>query len=106
LLETKDLRNNSDSAFYTFPRPSQAFWFEVIATPGLFFLATKTGGGQRGPIFAIAPTGASAFLLLFLGRKLRRVRAQEMRAVYLNHTAFVLASYPAARPKATRPASW
>jgi hypothetical protein len=50
-------------------------------------------------ILSFPPVLGGAFLALpdscfpGEGTKLRRVRAQEMRAVYLNYAAFVLASY-------------
>lgn len=38
MLETKDLRNSSDSAFYTFPRPSRGRWHVLQLPEFLSFL--------------------------------------------------------------------
>jgi hypothetical protein len=83
------------SAFVRF-----AFWFpvvfEVLATADLFLraraehLADPRATDLRELVLPGLLLVSSAILFLFLGTKLRRVRAQELRAVYLNYVALVL----------------
>jgi hypothetical protein len=65
---------------------------EVFGTPALFWAATKDSV-QWPPnrlFAAFALTSLSAFLFWFLGKRLRQVRASEVRGVYLNYCALVL----------------
>lgn len=68
------------------------FYFEPIATLALFYWVRKAI--SSGMVVAALLAISSALLFHFLGRKLRYVRIQEVRAVYMNYAAFVIASYP------------
>jgi|GEM_PF-4804111 hypothetical protein len=77
-----------------------AFWvamlLEVLLTPAFFIwtMAQKYADiPQRRVVLLLLLASSATLLFIFLARRLRRVRAREMRAVYLNYVALVLASY-------------
>jgi hypothetical protein len=78
-----------------------AFWAAIIIelglTPLFFFWAEDSACVSVGGLIVIGLLVIVATLLfVFLATKLRQVRAREMRAVYFNYVAFVLASYATA----------
>jgi Ca2+/Na+ antiporter len=69
---------------------------EVLLTPAFFIwtMAQKYADiPQRRVVLLLLLASSATLLFIFLARRLRRVRAREMRAVYLNYVALVLASY-------------
>jgi hypothetical protein len=78
------------------------FWVplvtEIVLTPLLLVNAhvcLRTEAPIERVVLIFLLTFSTALLFLFLAKRLRLVRAREMRAVYINHVALVLASYRA-----------